>query len=171
MWLGKFLDLEEDLNDLKNKIKNEIMESITKNKITPLEFTIMEAIFNNKELSGYDIILNLNKHFAGTWIAQSGTIYPILSKLKKEGFLKSRPMKSPIGPVKTVYSLTEAGAQILKEKVNKNFEDQIKFIENFLVELSSIYIHSYSKTERTIRIEEVHNILTQTFERIKKNIL
>jgi len=166
VWLGRFLDLEEDLNEL----KKEVLESITKSKITPLEFTIIETIFNSKELSGYDLILNLNKHFAGTWTAQSGTIYPILSKLKKEGFLKSRQVKSPIGPVRTVYSLTEAGAQILKKKVNKAFEDQINFIENFLVELSSVYIQSFPKSEKSIRIEEVLKILDQTFENIKKNI-
>ncbi|MFX1498632.1 MAG: helix-turn-helix transcriptional regulator [Promethearchaeota archaeon] len=170
MWLGKFLNIEDDLNELKKKLKKEILKNLTKSKITPLEFTIIETIFNNKELSGYDLILNLNKHFAGTWTAQSGTIYPILSKLKKEGFLKSRPVKSPIGPIKTVYSLTEAGAQILKKKVNKNFEDQINFIENFIVELSSVYIQSFPKNERSLRIEEVHEILHQTFEKIKKNI-
>ncbi|MFX0031107.1 MAG: helix-turn-helix transcriptional regulator [Promethearchaeota archaeon] len=164
------MDLEEDLNELKDKIKKEVLESITKSKITPLEFTIIETIFNNKELSGYDLILSLNKHFAGTWTAQSGTIYPILSKLKKEGFLKSRPVKSPIGPIRTVYSLTEAGEQILKTKVNKAFEDQINFIENFLIELSSVYIQSFPKSERIIRVEEVINLLGQTFENIKKNI-
>lgn len=166
MWLGKILDL----NEIKDKVKKDLFESITRNKITPLEFTIIKAIFNSKELSGYDLILNLNKHFAGTWTAQSGTIYPILSKLKKEGFLKSRPVKSPIGPVKTVYSLTEAGARILTKKVNENFEDQINFIANFLIDLSSIYIQSYPKAERNLRIEEVLNILDQTFEKIKKDI-
>lgn len=166
MWLGKILDL----NELKDKVKKEYLESITRNKITPLEFTIIKAIFNSKELSGYDLILNLNTHFAGTWTAQSGTIYPLLSKLKKEGFLKSRAVKSPIGPVKTVYSLTEAGARILTKKVNENFEDQINFIANFLLDLSSIYIQSYPKAERNLRIDEVINLLEQTFEKIKGDI-
>ncbi|MFX0025023.1 MAG: helix-turn-helix transcriptional regulator [Candidatus Hermodarchaeota archaeon] len=170
MWLGKFLNLEEDLDELKDKIKRGILEDITRNKITPLEFTIIETIFNSKELSGYDLILNLNRHFAGTWEAQSGTIYPILSKLKKENFLKSRPVKSPIGPIRKVYSLTEAGEQILKVKVNKNFEDQLRFIENFLVELSSIYIQSFPENEREQRIEEVNNSLKEILENAVKKI-
>ncbi len=161
MWLGKFLNLEEDLDELEDKIKQGILEDIKKNKITPLEFTIIETIFNSKELSGYDLILNLNRHFAGTWEARSGTIYPILSKLKKENFLKFRPVKSPIGPIRKVYSLTEAGEQILKVKVNKNFEDQLRFIENFLVELSSIYIQSFPENERNQRMEEVKNSLKE----------
>ncbi len=170
MWLGKFLNLEEDLDELKDKLKRGILEDITRNKITPLEFTIIETIFNSKELSGYDLILNLNRHFAGTWEAQSGTIYPILSKLKKENFLKFRPVKSPIGPIRKVYSLTEAGEQILKVKVNKNFEDQLRFIENFLVELSSIYIQSYPENERNQRMEEVKSSLKEIFENAVKKI-
>jgi len=170
VWLGKFLNLEEDLDELKDKIKQGILEDITRNKITPLEFTIIETIFNSKELSGYDLILNLNRHFAGTWEAQSGTIYPILSKLKKENFLKFRPVKSPLGPIRKVYSLTEAGEQILKVKVNKNFEDQLRFIENFLVELSSIYIQSFPRNERNQRMEEVKNSLTEIIENAIKKI-
>lgn len=170
MWLGKFLNLEEDLEDLKDKIKRGLLDDIKKSRITPLEFTIIETIFNSKELSGYDLILNLNRHFAGTWEAQSGTIYPILSKLKKKGFLKSRPVKSPIGPIRKVYSLTKTGEEILKVKVNKNFEDQLKFIENFLVELSSVYIHSFPKDEQNKRIEEVQNLLKKTIENSIKNI-
>ncbi len=170
MWLGKFLNLEEDLDELKDKIKQDILEDIKRNKITPLEFTIIETIFNSKELSGYDLILNLNRHFAGTWEAQSGTIYPILSKLKKENFLKFRPVKSPIGPIRKVYSLTEAGEQILKVKVNKNFEDQLRYIENFLIELSSIYIQSFPENEREQRIGEVKSSLKEIIENIVKKI-
>ncbi len=170
MWLGKFLNLEEDLDELKDKIKQGILNNIKRNKITPLEFTIIETIFNSKELSGYDLILNLNRHFAGTWEAQSGTIYPILSKLKKENFLKFRPVKSPIGPIRKVYSLTEAGEQILKVKVNKNFKDQLRFIENFLVELSSIYIQSFPKNDRNQRMEEVKNSLKEIIENAVKKI-
>lgn len=170
MWLGKFLDIEEDLNGLREAIKKEILTSIKTSKITPLEFTIIETIFNSRELSGYDLILNLNKNFAGTWTAQSGTIYPILSKLKKEGFLNSKPVKSPIGPIRTVYCLTKAGEKILKLKVNRNFDDQVKFIENFLVELSSIYIQSFPENEQSQKIQEVKDNISETFENIIKKI-
>ena len=82
MWLGKFLDLEDDINELRSRIKEELLNSLLKNKLTPLEFTIIESIFNSKQLSGYDLIKNLNRHFAGTWEAHSGTVYPILSNLE-----------------------------------------------------------------------------------------
>jgi len=170
MWLGKFLDLEEDINDLRSKIENGIFKNIKKNKLTPLEFTIIESIFNNQQISGYDLIRILNEHFAGTWEAQSGTIYPILSKLKREGFLKIKTVKSPLGPLKKVYSLTPVGEELLKVKVNKNFLDQLKFVENFLIELSSIYIHSFPEEVKEKKIREVQNLLKKSLEHIVKTI-
>ena len=170
MWLSKFLDLEEDLKNLRSKIKEEVFDNIKKNRLTPLEFTIIESIFNSKRIYGYDLIRILNEHFAGTWRAQSGTIYPILSKLKKNGFLKIERVKSDIGPIKKVYSLTKAGEEILKVKVNKNFQDQLNFIENFLVELASVYIHSFSEEIKEGKIEEVQNSIKKALENVIKNI-
>ena len=61
MWLGKFLDLEDDIEELGSTIKKELLDSLQKSKLTPLEFTIIETIFNSQQLSGYDLIKNLNK--------------------------------------------------------------------------------------------------------------
>ena len=170
MWSGKILYLKEDIKNLKSEIKGVLFNNIKKDKLSPLEFTILENIFNNKALSGYDLIKNLNKHFAGTWKARSGTIYPILYRLKKNGFLQTRDVKSPIGPIKTLYQLTKAGKHILKRKVNNNFTDQVNFIKNFLTELSSIYIYSFPEKEIEYQINEVKKILRNTFEKIIEDI-
>ena len=170
MWLAKFLDLEDDIEELRSKVKQEIFENITKSKLTPLEFTIIEIIFNSQALSGYDLIQALNKHFAGTWQAKSGTIYPILSKLERNGFLKSKTVRSPIGPLRKLYTLTNAGEELLKLKVNKNYSEQLLLIENFVVELSSIFIKSFPKEDREEVIEEVETEITKCFERIKESI-
>jgi PadR family transcriptional regulator PadR len=170
MWLGKFVDLEEDLDELKEQIEKEIFKGIKKSKLTPVEFTIIETIFNFKGMSGYDLIQNLNKQFAGTWVAQSGTIYPILSKLERDGFLRSNMVKTPIGPLRKVYFLTEAGEEILKLKVNKNFHDQLKFLENFLVELSSIYIRSNPRSERKEQMKILEETLKETFQNVMGRI-
>jgi len=166
MWLGKFLDIEDDKNELRSKIKEELLNTLHKSRLTPLEFTIIESIFNSKQLSGYDLIRNLNRHFAGTWEAQSGTIYPILSKLENDGFLSAQKVKSPIGPLRKVYSLTEAGEELLKYKVNKNYLDQLKFIENFLIELSSIYIHSFPQAKKEKIMGDIRNLLKSTLENV-----
>ena len=86
MWLSKFLDLKEDVKGLTEDIKDAIFKDLKKERLTPLEFTILENVFNAEKITGYDLIQRLNDQFAGTWEAKSGTIYPILSKLKKNGF-------------------------------------------------------------------------------------
>lgn len=170
MWLSKFLDIEDDLEELRDKIKENIFKEITKKKLTPLEFTILENIFNSKKISGYDLIQNLNKQFAGTWEAKSGTVYPILSKLKKNGFLTVETVKSPIGPLKNLYKLTRAGEEIVKAKVNTNFEDQLNFLRNFLIELSNIYIHSFPEEQMEEKVKEVQNSIEKKLKDVKNAI-
>ncbi len=167
MWLGKILDLKDDIPQ---KIKDRFLKTFEIKKLTPLEFTILESIFNTKQISGYDLIHNLNKHFAGTWKARSGTIYPLLSKLKRKGFLDSKSRKSPIGPMVTIYHLTEMGEEILKNKVNKNFVDQLKLIENLLIELSKIYVQSFPDAEREDQKLQVQDLLRKTLQSIINGI-
>ena len=168
MWLGKFLDLKDDLKELSAEIKKNIMQTIKKDKLTPLEFTILETIFNKPNgLYGYDLIDALNDHFAGTWQAKSGTVYPILSKLKRDGFLNSKNVKSPIGPIKKVYNLTEAGKAIIKRKVSINFIDQVKFMENFLIELLKIYQNTIDEGEKELKSEELFDLINETFSNVK----
>jgi len=170
MWLSKFLDVTEDVEELTEEIKKRLFGESKRKKLTPLEFTVLESIFNVKEISGYDLIQNLNRHFAGTWEAKSGTVYPILSKLKKNGFLNSKKVKSPIGPLKKVYYLTEAGEELLKHKVNKNFIDQINFIGNFLVELASIYVHSFPEEKQPEKIKKVQKIIQDMLTKVIEDI-
>ncbi|MBD3228755.1 MAG: hypothetical protein GF329_11270 [Candidatus Lokiarchaeota archaeon] len=171
LWSGKILDLDEDIKKLKSKIKGILFKDIKKDKLSPLEFTILENIaYNQKALSGYDLIKKLNEHFAGTWKARSGTIYPILYRLKKNGFLMTEEVKSPIGPIKKVYSLTDAGKAILEHKINKNFIDQINFIENFLIELCSLYVLASSEKERQSRIDVVKETIKNTLQKIIKKV-
>ena len=162
MWLGKILDLKDDIPQ---KIREKFSKVLEQKKLTPLEFTILESIFNAKQISGYDLIHNLNKHFAGTWKARSGTIYPLLSKLKRKGFLDSISRKSPIGPMVTLYYLSPPGEAILKNKVNKNFVDQLKLTENLLVELSKIYVQSFPEEVREEQKLQVQNLLRKTLLR------
>ena len=173
MWLGKSLDLEDlekDMAEIRSKIKREIFDNVKKRRLTPLEFTILEHVFNNQVISGYDLIRVLNDHFAGTWEAQSGTIYPLLSKLKRDGFLKVKTVKTQVGPLRKVYSLSEAGEEILKVKVNKNFLDQLKFVRNVLVELSSIYINSFTEEVKEEKTKEVQKLMKELTEYVIETI-
>ena len=160
--MSKFLDLKEALEEIPKKLRG----SIKKDKLTPLEFTILETIYNNVQISGYDLIENLNKHFAKTWKARSGTIYPILSKLKHHGFLTAKSVKSPIGPMVTMYRVTEAGKQLLSAKVSKNFDEQLEFVRNFILELATVYIDSFPKSEQKEQLSLIEEALKEMIQEI-----
>ncbi len=165
--MGRLLNLEEDLDQLTSEEKENISQTIKKKKLTPLEFTILELIIKYPNgISGYDLMDALNKHFAGTWEAQSGTIYPLLSKLKSNGFLKGKNVKSPIGPVKKVYSLTEIGKMIIETKVNLKCIEQLKFIENFTIELLSIYLKTIKDEEKQESSAEIYKLINDMFNNI-----
>ena len=170
MWMSKFLDFTDEIAAFPEKIKANVLGMIKKQKLSPLEFTILEQIFNKGQISGYDLMQNLNRHFAGTWKAHSGTIYPILYKLKKNGYLISKDVKSPIGPVVKLYRLTDAGERLIKAKVSNNFDDQMKFLENFMIELSSIYINSFPEAKQEEKTKTVKELLKNTLETVMEEV-
>jgi PadR family transcriptional regulator PadR len=61
------------------------------------------------ELYGYDLVKQLAR-VKGLVITE-GTIYPLLSRLRKTGLLKTRLEESPSGPARKYYSLTRQGYQ------------------------------------------------------------
>lgn len=70
--------------------------------------------------------------FSGSWEAQSGTIYPILSKLESQKkMLIGEDKKTELGPVKKVYTLTEKGRVIIDQIIKQNYESDLKFIDEY----------------------------------------
>ncbi len=71
-----------------------------------LEFLTLN-ILEHQESYGYEIVQKL-KGFEGMDITES-TVYPILARLKKEGYAKIRVGPSQGGPPRRYYSLTAIG--------------------------------------------------------------
>ena len=68
--------------------------------------------------SGYDLtqwIKHAAHHF---WAADHSSIYPSLAKLNDRGFVTFETQSSERGPKRKVYSITEAGRQVLMEWVS-----------------------------------------------------
>ena len=80
-----------------------------------LELCIMNSI-KGASLYGYDIVRKL-RNIEGLVISE-GTIYPILSRLKREGFIQSTIKESTEGPPRKYYELTTKGEKILSEMNN-----------------------------------------------------
>jgi len=77
-----------------------------------LELCILNAI-KGMSLYGYDIVRKL-RNIQGLVISE-GTVYPILSRLKREGFVQTTITESTEGPPRKYYELTPKGTKILSE--------------------------------------------------------
>lgn len=75
-----------------------------------LDLCVLCAIRDERHY-GYDIVKAL-RDIDGLMIAE-GTIYPILSRFKREGLVAASLMESPEGPARKCYRLTAHGQQLL----------------------------------------------------------
>ncbi|MFC1738796.1 PadR family transcriptional regulator [Planctomycetota bacterium] len=76
------------------------------------ELCILNVI-KGTSVYGYDIVRQL-RDIRGLVISE-GTIYPILSRLKREGFVRTTIKESTEGPARKYYELTPKGEKILNQ--------------------------------------------------------
>lgn len=74
-----------------------------------LELCILNDI-RNRQMYGYEIVRRLRK-IEGLIISE-GTIYPILSRLKRQGLIKTYMQESPEGAPRKYYELTQQGKKL-----------------------------------------------------------
>ena len=77
-----------------------------------LELCILNII-GHRRIYGYDIVRHLRDIDA--LVVREGTIYPILSRLKRDGLARTSLEESPEGPARKYYELTRRGQQLLDE--------------------------------------------------------
>src|SRR5256885_786885 len=77
-----------------------------------LELSILSAI-RGRQMYAYDIVKRL-RDVDGLVISE-GTIYPILSRFKREGLVKTNLVESNEGPARKYYQLTAHGDKLLTE--------------------------------------------------------
>jgi PadR family transcriptional regulator PadR len=76
-----------------------------------VELAILAAI-KRGETYGYRIVEQL-RSLEGLELSES-TVYPVLTRLAREGMLGVRALESPSGPTRRYYRLTAAGERRLK---------------------------------------------------------
>ncbi|TDT62798.1 PadR family transcriptional regulator [Fonticella tunisiensis] len=81
-------------------------------------------IIENHETYGYEIVEKLKN--IGLIDISEGSIYPLLIRLEKAGYLNSQFKESPFGPKRKYYTLSKAG------------EDELKDFENMWTEMKNI---------------------------------
>ena len=93
-----------------------------------LELCVL-AMLEGKDRYGYELVNEISKSIQ----MADGTIYPLLKRLKDEGYLTTYLMESQEGPPRKYYKITDFG----KKTNAKNLEEWNKFtqsVNNFLEE-------------------------------------
>jgi PadR family transcriptional regulator PadR len=75
-----------------------------------LELSVL-ATLKARRMYGYDIVKRLSS--VEGLVMGEGTIYPILSRFKKEGLVETTLAESPEGPARKYYQLTDRGRELL----------------------------------------------------------
>ncbi len=76
-----------------------------------LEGCVLSVIAKG-ETYGYEILSYLEQK--GFEELGEGTLYPVLTRLDKNGYISCRKAKSPLGPIRKYYTITESGMQRLE---------------------------------------------------------
>jgi len=86
-----------------------------------LELCVL-SMLKKKDCYGYELVNDISKNIS----ISEGTIYPLLRRLKGEGYLLTYLQESQEGPSRKYYALTELGENARKELQ----EEWINFVEN-----------------------------------------
>ncbi len=89
-----------------------------------LEYCIL-LVLDGKPLYASDIIQELKE---ARLIVVEGTLYPLLTRLKNDGFLSYKWEESTQGPPRKYYALTEEGRAILSE-MDESWLDLINAVQ------------------------------------------
>jgi len=100
------------------------------NKVTQLrkgilELAILSALFRDTHY-GYSLVRQMA--VAGVLDLNEGTIYPILSRLAKEGLVQTEWVESKQGPPRKYYTLTDAG-RVMCAALAGEFRSLVRLVE------------------------------------------
>jgi len=94
-----------------------------------LEYCVM-ALLRDEERYGFDLVRSLGS--AEGMVTSEGTIYPLLSRLRRDGLVNTTWEESPSGPPRRYYRLTKKGRDALEQFAEEwqRFRDSVdRFIE------------------------------------------
>ena len=90
-----------------------------------LELTVMNAL-RGQRMYGYELAKTLQGIPALAVV--EGTIYPIMSRLQKEGLVSSSLEPSPEGPARKYYRLSRDGEAVL-DRINDLWDEMTKGVD------------------------------------------
>jgi DNA-binding PadR family transcriptional regulator len=90
-----------------------------------IRYHVLEAL-SEKPMSGSELMDKIEKHAGGFWKPSPGSIYPLLSWLQDNSYIKELPSENGLKR----YELTESGKSLLEEqkKIRKKFREEVGFL-------------------------------------------
>lgn len=80
----------------------------------------------------YGYLLSQKLHDAGLTDVKEGTIYPVLLRLQKNGYIKGEIRPSDAGPNRKYYTITNAGKESL-EKITTEWKELVRPVNELLL--------------------------------------
>ncbi len=97
-------------------------------------------LLSERPMYGYETIRELEKRFSGYWKPKTGTIYPALEKLEREGLVTSRIEFREEVPDRKHYALTDKGELELSQSMTY-WTKMAEVLENYREVHESIARH------------------------------
>jgi PadR family transcriptional regulator PadR len=91
-------------------VAGEARNSLTELRRGVLEHCVL-AVVRDEESYGFDIVRALSE--AGELVTSEGTIYPLLSRLRRDHLVTTTWRESDAGPPRRYYQITDAGRRAL----------------------------------------------------------
>ncbi len=91
-----------------------------------LELCVLAVLFK-KDCYGYELVNEISKNIE----ISEGTIYPLLKRLKDEGYFTTYLEESQEGPPRKYYSLTALGIKTKKE-LEKEWKAFVEGVNNII---------------------------------------
>ncbi len=79
---------------------------------------ILLKLLSGRDMYGYELVSTLEERGGGQFQLKEGTLYPVLYRLEREGYVAPRWETLDRGVPRKYYRLTEAGAAELEQLVS-----------------------------------------------------
>jgi len=81
--------------------------------------TLVLSAFAEGEMYGYQVVKEIERRSDGFFQFKEGTLYPILHRLERQGYLRARWETTANGMERRYYVLTELGRQALQDRLTE----------------------------------------------------
>lgn len=77
---------------------------------------VILTLLRDRPMYGYEILVSLADRGNGEFRFRQGTLYPLLYRLEREGWIRARWETPPTGKKRKVYALTAEGSKVQRER-------------------------------------------------------